>query len=89
MNWITLIGLIAAFCSTISFVPQAMKTIKTKEVRDLSLGMYILFSMGSSFWVLYAILTKDLPVFLANSIVFIFVFTVLILIIKYKDKKQD
>ncbi|MBN2348718.1 MAG: SemiSWEET family sugar transporter [Bacteroidales bacterium] len=84
MNWITIIGLVAASCTTISFLPQAVKIIKTKHTKDLSLGMYILFSAGVLFWLLYGILTKDLPVLLANAITLSLSVVILFFKIKYK-----
>lgn len=84
MEWITLLGLGAATCTTISVLPQAIKTIKTKHTKDLSLSMYTILTIGVFLWFLYGIFIKDLPVILANAITFIFTATILILIIKYK-----
>ena len=81
---ITLLGLIAATLTTASFLPQAIKTIKTRHTKDLSLGMYVLLTTGASLWLIYGILIKDLPIVLANGITLIFIITILILIIKYK-----
>ncbi len=84
MKLITLLGLAAAACTTISSLPQAIKIIKTKHTKDLSLGMYAVLTTGVLLWLLYGILTKDLPVTLANGITLIFTTTILFLIIKYK-----
>ncbi|MBI2628226.1 MAG: SemiSWEET transporter [Candidatus Niyogibacteria bacterium] len=84
MEMITLLGLAAATCTTISFLPQAIKTIKTKQTKDLSLGMYTVLTVGIFLWFLYGILIKDLPVILANGITLIFTAIILFLIIKYK-----
>ena len=81
---ITLLGLVAATLTTASFLPQAIKTIKTRHTKDLSLGMYVLLTTGASLWLIYGILIKDLPIILANGITLIFIITILILIIKYK-----
>jgi len=58
MDYITIIGLIAGACTTISFLPQVFKIYRTRETRDLSLGMYIILSVGISLWVVYGILSK-------------------------------
>ncbi|CAD7774324.1 PQ loop repeat protein [Candidatus Methanoperedenaceae archaeon GB50] len=84
MNWITTIGLIAATCTTISFLPQVLKTIKTKHTEDLSIGMYSVLTTGIFLWFIYGILIKDLPVMIANGITLIFSTTILILKLKYK-----
>jgi MtN3 and saliva related transmembrane protein len=83
-NWITLIGLIAATLTTISFIPQAIKTIKSKNTRDLSLSMYIILAIGVSMWLVYGLIINDLPVTLANAVTSVFIFTILFLKIRYK-----
>ncbi|NQT27348.1 SemiSWEET transporter [candidate division KSB1 bacterium] len=80
----TILGSIAAVCTTIAFLPQAIKTIKTKHTKDLSLSMYTLLNLGIFLWFCYGILIKEVPVILANGITWIFTMTILALIIKYK-----
>lgn len=80
----TWIGLIAAGCTTISFLPQAIKVITEKKTRDISLSMYVIFSFGVFLWFIYGIIIKDIPVIFANSITFALSFTILILKIRYK-----
>jgi len=84
MELITVLGLVAATCTTFSFLPQALKTIQTKQTKDLSLGMYIVLITGVILWFVYGIFIKDLPIILANGISLIFTATILFLIIKYK-----
>ncbi len=79
MNWITILGLIAAFCTTIAFLPQVIKTIKSKQTNDISLLMYIVLTTGVSLWFIYGLLIGDLPLIVANGITFIFALIVLIL----------
>ncbi len=83
INYIAIIGLIAGTCTTISFLPQVIKIIKTKETKDISISMYIVLATGILLWMIYGILIKDLPVILANSISFVLAIIVLILKIKY------
>ncbi|MBI2578808.1 MAG: SemiSWEET transporter [Candidatus Aenigmarchaeota archaeon] len=84
MDIFTIIGLVAATCTTISFVPQAIRIIKTKQTKDLSLAMYSIFTTGIFLWLVYGILVKDLPLIIANAITLLFTSTILILKIKYK-----
>ena len=84
LNLVTLLGLVAAFCTTISFLPQAVKVIKNKQTRDISLGMYLLFSTGVFLWLIYGVGTRDLPIILANAVTFALSFTILVLKLKYK-----
>jgi len=84
MNFVIFIGLIAALLTTISFLPQIIKTLKTKKTDDISLFMYILLSTGVFLWVVYGLITNDLPVILANAITFLF--TLIMLVFKIKKK---
>jgi len=84
MNIFIIIGLAAATCTTFSFLPQAIKVIKTKHTKDLSLAMYSIFTAGVFLWLVYGILIKDIPLIVANIITFIFAATILIMKIRYK-----
>ncbi len=63
------LGFTATAISTISLLPQIVKTWKTKSTKDLSLGMTLLGAIGTSLWLLYGILLGALPVIVANSLV--------------------
>lgn len=84
MDYVKLIGLVAASLTTFSFFPQAVKTIKTKDARSISLTMYSILVVGIALWMTYGILIKDLPVFLANVITLIP--TMIILYLKIREK---
>lgn len=84
MDWITIIGLLAATGTTTSFLPQTIRTIKTKHTRDLSLGMYAILTTGVFLWLVYGILIKNMPIIIANAISFVFTTIILILKIKYR-----
>jgi len=68
MNLISVIGVLAAIVSTINQLPQAFKTIRSKDTHSLSLWMYIMVWIATSLWLLYGILLKDFPLILSNSI---------------------
>ena len=84
MSFITLFGLVAATLTTASFIPQAVKTIKTRHTKDISLGMYIILTTGVLLWFIYGIVKKDIPLMLANGITSLLALIILILKIKYK-----
>ena len=84
MTLITVLGLLAALLTTISNIPQVIKSWKTKKTRDVSLFMYILLVAGVFTWLIYGFLINDLPLILANFITLILVSSVLFLKIKYK-----
>jgi MtN3 and saliva related transmembrane protein len=81
-----LIGYIAAFLTTISFLPQAIKTIKSKNTDGISFAMYLLFVVGVGFWLLYGILIGNHVIIIANFITFIL--SGLVLLIKIKNRKN-
>ncbi|HKL16640.1 MAG TPA: SemiSWEET transporter, partial [Balneolaceae bacterium] len=62
MDSFTIIGLAAGFCTTLAFLPQALKTWRSKSAKDLSLGMYLIFCTGVALWLTYGILISDLPI---------------------------
>jgi MtN3 and saliva related transmembrane protein len=72
-----IIGYIAAFCTTVSFLPQLIQTLKTKNTTGISLVMYVTFVFGVTMWLLYGILKEDWPLIIANSFTWIFSFTIL------------
>ncbi len=84
MNEVTIVGLLAAFGTTVSFLPQAIKTIQTKDTSGISLSMYGLFTLGTLLWLIYGLLSGSLPVTIDNSITFLFAGIILIYKIRYK-----
>jgi len=84
MSLVTIIGLLAAFGTTVSFLPQAVKTIQTKDTSGISLPMYILFTAGTLLWLIYGLMSGSLPVTIANAITLIFAAIILIYKIRYK-----
>lgn len=60
------IGYVAAFLTTFSFAPQAFLTLKTRDTKTLSLGMYTMFAAGVFFWLIYGILKGDWVIISAN-----------------------
>jgi len=84
MNIVTITGLAAAFCTTASFLPQAIKTIQTKNTSGISLSMYSLFAFGTLLWLSYGILDNNLPVTIANGITLVFSVIILVYKIRYK-----
>lgn len=63
-----LLGYIAAFLTTASFVPQVWRTLQTRDTRAISLWMYLLFSAGVALWGVYGILLGAWPIILANGL---------------------
>jgi len=68
MNWTTVVGFAAAICSTISFVPQAVRIVRTKDTQALSAPMYTLTTIGFCLWFAYGIALGQWPLILTNGI---------------------
>lgn len=79
-----LFGYIAAFLTSASFIPQALKTIRTKNTQGISLVMYSMFSTGVLCWFIYGLSTKDIPIVIANGVTLCFALIILFFKIRYK-----
>ncbi|ABE46506.1 SemiSWEET family sugar transporter [Polaromonas sp. JS666] len=62
-----LVGTLAACLTTLSFLPQAWLTFKTRDVRGVSLGMYSVFAIGVALWLAYGLLLRAWPIVIANA----------------------
>jgi MtN3 and saliva related transmembrane protein len=77
------IGIAAGVLTTIAFLPQLIRAIKTKHTKDLSLGTFSLFGIGVFLWLVYGIMLSELPIILANAVTLILVVMIAILKIKH------
>ena len=84
MDVTSIIGFIAAFFTTISYIPQLIKVMRSKSTEDLSLATFLLLFLGLSLWLVYGILLKNFPLIIANVITLFFISLILIHKIKYK-----
>ena len=84
MNIITITGFAAAILTTASFLPQAIKTIQTKDTSGISLIMYSLFALGTLLWFLFGFFSNNLPVTIANAVTLVFACIILVYKVKYR-----
>ncbi len=77
------IGTVAAICTTVSFVPQLVRVLRRKSADDISLGMFLFFSLGVFLWLIYGIRIHSLPVMEANAITLVLSVAILILKLHY------
>lgn len=73
------IGYGAAFLTTVSFIPQAYQSWKTRDLSGISLPMYSLFTTGVAAWLVYGYFIHSTPVMLANLVTLILSLSILIL----------
>lgn len=83
-SFVQLLGLIAGTCTTVAFLPQVVKTWKSRSAKDLSLGMFSIFSLGVALWLVYGFLVQDIPVIAANLITLMLASTLLVFKLRYK-----
>ncbi len=84
MNSITLIGLAAATLTTVAFVPQVVRTWRTRSTHDISLPMFLVLAAGIVLWLIYGAMIRDLPLILANLVTLVLVLTILFFKLRYK-----
>ncbi len=86
-----LYGFVAAFLTTIAFLPQVLRTYKTKSADDVSILMLLMFISGLCFWIIYGSKLHSLPVVIANTITLILNSSILAMKLAYSlnDSKRD
>ena len=72
------LGFLAAFCTTIAFIPQAVKVYKSKHTKDISMGMFSLLNIGLVLWLWYGLIIESYPIIISNAVTIIFAFYILI-----------
>lgn len=78
IHFVDFLGFFAASCTTVAFIPQAVKAIRYKDTKSLSLGMYVLFTIGISGWLAYGILKEDYAIIAANSMTIVLAVAILV-----------
>ena len=84
MNTADLIGSLAACLTTVSFVPQAWLTFKTRDVSGVSLAMYSVFTVGVALWLAYGVLLGSWPMVIANAITLVLALMILAMKLVYR-----
>ena len=83
MSTTTMLGFLAGLLTTISFLPQVVKTWKSRSASDLSLGMLFVFSVGVICWLVYGLLLQEMPMILWNAVTLFLVLIILIMKLKF------
>jgi MtN3 and saliva related transmembrane protein len=73
-----LLGTLAAILTTASFLPQAIRVIRTNDTAAISLAMYLMFTAGVGFWFAYGVAIGSPPILAANSVTFALAATILV-----------
>ncbi len=83
MDGIALLGFVAGALTTIAFVPQVVKTWRTRSTQDISLGMFVIFCAGVALWLAYGVALHAVPVIAANAVTLVLALTIVALKIRY------
>ena len=83
MAWVSLLGAAAATSSTISYLPQVIRTWRTRSTGDISLGMFSVMVWATTLWLLYGLAVGDVSIIVSNSICLILSATILYFKLRY------
>ncbi len=83
-----ILGTVAAICTTISFVPQLVRVWSRKSAADVSLGMFLIFSLGVLLWLIYGIRIGSRPVIEANAATLVLSLAILLLKLRYDRQRR-
>ncbi|WP_414710009.1 SemiSWEET transporter [Pseudorhodoplanes sp.] len=83
MSLVMLIGLAAAVCTTLAYAPQVIKAWRTRQTKDISLGMFVLMVTGVVLWLVYGVLIGDVPLIVANLVTLSLAGTILVLKLRH------
>jgi MtN3 and saliva related transmembrane protein len=72
------IGYTAATLTTLSFVPQALLSLRTRDVHGISAGMYSIFTLGVALWLAYGWRLGEWPIIVANAVTLLLAATILV-----------
>lgn len=78
-----IMGHVAGFLTTVAFVPQLVRVYRTRQTRDISLGMFVLFTVGVGLWLAYGVAIGSWPVTIANGVTLLLAVIILIFKLKY------
>ncbi len=81
------VGFIAATLTTVSFVPQAVLILRTRNAAGISLPMYAMFTTGVALWLAYGLMTVSWPLIVANTVTL--VLASLILVTAWRARRAE
>ena len=84
---IEIIGLLAAILTTVAFIPQVYKVIKSNSTKGISLSTYLIFIVGVGLWLVYGFLKGSISTIIGNGITFFLTFIIIYYIFKNKNSR--
>jgi MtN3 and saliva related transmembrane protein len=80
---IDLIGAVAAFLTTVAFVPQVVKIWRSRSAKDISLPMYVVFTIGVATWLVYGFMLGAIPIIIANCATLLLAISVVVMKLRW------
>jgi MtN3 and saliva related transmembrane protein len=81
-----LLGSVAGTLTTISFVPQVWKIWKSRSAEDISFGMFLLFALGVTLWLVYGVMIQAMPIVLANGVSLALVLAIIVMKVLFRRR---
>jgi MtN3 and saliva related transmembrane protein len=83
---VQLVGFLAGALTTIAFIPQVLRTWRTRSTEDLSLAMLVVFNIGVALWLVYGIALREPPMMLWNAATLPMSISLLVLKLRHRDR---
>ena len=83
MEFVDVLGYVAGLLTTLTFLPQVIKTVKEKSAKDVSLNMFLIAATNQVLWVIYGVLKKDLVIIMTNVLILVLSLTMIFLKLKF------
>jgi MtN3 and saliva related transmembrane protein len=83
---VDIIGYLAACLTTFSFLVQAIKSWRTKDLSGISVGMYTMFASGVALWLVYGLVINSMPLIVTNALTLAFALSILAMKIREEQK---
>ncbi len=80
---VTALGFLAGFLTTVAFIPQLIRAIRSRSTKDLSLPMFLIFTTGVLFWLMYGMAIRSAPVIAANGVTLVLAGAIVVLKIRH------
>jgi len=72
MPYVTVLGMVAGVHTTVAFLPQVLRTWRTRSTADISLVMFLIYVTGIVLWLIYGLMLHDLPLITSNAVTLVF-----------------
>lgn len=86
MEFVDILGYVAGLLTTLTFLPQVIKTVKERSAKDVSLNMFLIAAANQVLWIIYGVLREDKVIILTNVFILVLSLTMIFLKMKYGKK---